>query len=138
VKLLLLKNRLKKAWSWLKHHWYVPLAAMGLIIAFLIYLLTKNGAFVGLLMDVLENARKSHHAEVDKLNEIHSRETAERKHILDEYNKNVKKLEKEYAEKDQELDAKKKKEIKKLVEEGYNDPEKLAQELAKLYGLEHG
>ena len=111
---------------------------MGLIIAFLIYLLTKNSMFVGLLTDVLDNASDSHRAEVDKLNEIHAHETRERSRILKEYNKNVEKLEKEYAAKDRELDEKKKKEIKKLVEEGYNEPDVLARELARLFGLEHG
>tara|TARA_R110000824_G_scaffold9309_6_gene41732 strand:+ start:2403 stop:2738 length:336 start_codon:yes stop_codon:yes gene_type:complete len=111
---------------------------MGLVIAFLIYLLTKNSMFVGLLTDVLDNATKSHRDEVDKLNKIHAAETKERARIWDEYNKNIEKLEKEYADKDQELSEKKKKEIKKLVEEGYNDPDVLAQELARLYGFEHG
>lgn len=138
MNLLLFRNRAKKAWSWLKHRWYVPLAVMGLVIAFLIYLLTKNSMFVGLLTDVLDNATKSHRDEVDKLNKIHAAETKERARIWDEYNKNIEKLEKEYADKDQELSEKKKKEIKKLVEEGYNDPDVLAQELARLYGFEHG
>ena len=138
MKWLLLKNRLKKAAVWLKHHWYVPLVVMALIIAFLIYLLTKNSMFVGLLTDVLDNANKSHRDEVDKLNEIHAHETRERGRILKEYNKNIKILEKEYAENSVKLDAKKKKEIKRLVEEGYNDPDVLARELARLYGLEYG
>jgi len=138
VKLLLLKNRLKKGWAWLKHHWYVPLVVMALLVALLIWALTKNSMFVGMLMDVMENSRVSHRAEVDKLNEIHNRESDARKSILNEYNKNIELLEKEYAEKDKELDTKKKKEIKRLVKEGYNDPDKLARELANLYGLEHG
>lgn len=138
MKLLLLKNRLKKGWAWLKHHWYVPLVVMALLVALLIWALTKNSMFVGMLMDVMENSRVSHRAEVDKLNEIHNRESDARKSILNEYNKNIELLEKEYAEKDKELDTKKKKEIKRLVKEGYNDPDKLARELANLYGLEHG
>ena len=138
MKLLLLKNRLKKGWAWLKHHWYVPLVVMALLVALLIWALTKNSMFVGMLMDVMENSRVSHRAEVDKLNEIHNRDSDARKSILNEYNKNIELLEKEYAEKDKELDTKKKKEIKRLVKEGYNDPDKLARELANLYGLEHG
>ena len=138
MKLLLLKNRLKKGWAGLKHHWYVPLVVMALLVALLIWALTKNSMFVGMLMDVMENSRVSHRAEVDKLNEIHNRESDARKSILNEYNKNIELLEKEYAEKDKELDTKKKKEIKRLVKEGYNNPDKLARELANLYGLEHG
>tara|TARA_R110002020_G_scaffold370908_1_gene582555 strand:+ start:174 stop:461 length:288 start_codon:yes stop_codon:yes gene_type:complete len=93
---------------------------------------------MGLLSDLLENARKSHRDEVDKLNEIHARATSDRARILDEYNKNIDKLEKEYAERDEDLDEKKKKEIKRLVEKGYNNPDVLARELARLYGFENG
>ena len=135
---LLFKSRLKRVWSWLKHHWYVPLVLVGIIIAVLVWALTKNGAYVAALIDVLENSREAHKKEVDALNEIDAQATRDRERILDEYNKNIKELEKEYAEKDEELDDAKKKEIKKLVEEGYNDPERLARELARLYGLEHG
>ena len=76
--------------------------------------------------------------EIDKLNEIEHNASRERARILSEYNKNIEQLEKEYAEKDLELDKKKKKEIKKLVEKGYNDPDVLSREIARLYGFEHG
>ena len=138
MKLLLLKDRLKKAWLWTKHHWYVPLIIMALIIAVLIWALTKNGAFVGALMDILENSRATYKKEIDTLNEIHTRATKEREHILKKYNENIGLLEKEYAEKNQELDEEKKKEVKRLIEESYNDPDVLARELAKLHGFEHG
>jgi len=138
VTLLVLKNRLKKGWAWLKHRWYIPLVFLLLAVALLLWALTKNGMFVATLMDILENSRESHKKEIEKLNEIHVRETAERQRILSEYNKNIEKLEKEYAEGNTSLDSAKKKEIKKLVEEGYTDPDVLAREIARLYGLEHG
>lgn len=122
----------------MKHHWYVPLLLMVFIIAILIWALTKNGAYVAALLDIMENSRASYKKEIETLNEINTRDTQERNRILNEYNKNIEKLEKEYADKDQELESKKKKEIKKLVEEGYNDPEGLSREIARLYGLEHG
>ena len=138
MKWLAFKNRAKKTILWFKHHWYFPLIFSGLLLAVIVWIVTKNSMYVGLLTDILENSTKSHREEVDKLNEIHSRSTAERAKILREYNKNIEKLEKEYADKGEELDSKKKKEIKKLVEEGYNDPDILSRELAKLYGIEHG
>ena len=134
----LFKSRVKKTWLWIKHHWYVPLVVMGLIIALLVWMVTKNGAFVAALMDVLENSQEAHKKEIEKLNQIDSEATEKRKHILDEYNKNIERLEKEYADRNESLDDDKKKEIKKLVEESYNDPEKLSRELARLYGFEHG
>ena len=36
------------------------------------------------------------------------------------------------------LNTAKKKELKKLIDESYNDPDRLARELAELYGLERG
>jgi len=89
-------------------------------------------------MGVLENSQEAHKKEIEKLNQIDSEATEKRKHILDEYNKNIERLEKEYADRNESLADDKKKEIKKLVEESYNDPEKLSRELARLYGLEHG
>jgi len=138
VNLLLLKSRVKKILSWLKHYWYIPLLLVALVLAILVWAFTKNGTYVATLIDLLENSRESYKKEIDKLNEIHNREAEEKKRVLAEYNKNIEILEKEYAEKNQELEADKKKEIKKLVEEGYNDPDVLARELARLFGLEHG
>ena len=43
-----------------------------------------------------------------------------------------------FAKKNEELDAEKKKELKKMVEDGYDDPEKLSREIARMFGLEHG
>ena len=96
MSLLLLKSRFKKVFSWLKHHWYVPLLVLALVVAVLIWTVTRNGAYIATLLDVLENSRESYRKEVEKLNEIRRRE------------------------------------------EGYNDPERLSRELARLYGLEHG
>jgi uncharacterized protein with von Willebrand factor type A (vWA) domain len=141
MKWLAFKLFLKKAWVWTKNHWYVPLLLMAIIIAFLISVIARNGAFLTSMLDLLDNSRESHKKEVDALNEIHSREAEEKNKILEEYNKNIKKLEDRYDELDEELDEEKKKELKRLVDESYNDPEKLARELAEAFGLknhEHG
>ena len=132
------KTTLKKIFVWTKSHRYVPLVAMAIIIAFLVSALTRNGAYVGSLLDLLDNSRKSYKKEVDTLNEIYSRETEKKNQILEEYGKNVKKLEEEYDKRDDELTNEKKKELKKLVDESYNDPDKLAREVAEAFGLEYG
>lgn len=138
MKWLALKTFLKKAAIWTKNNWYVPILVLLLLVAVLVYAITKNGIYVGALMDLLEKGRENHRKEVEKLNEIHAKEASEKKRILREYEKNLSLIEKEYSKKNEELDSKKKKELKKLVEDGYNDPEVLSREIAKLYGLEHG
>jgi Tfp pilus assembly protein PilO len=109
-----------------------------LIIALLIFVITKNGAYVAALLDVLDKSSKSHKEEVDTLNNLHNREIVEKNLILKEYQENLSKIEEEYAKKNEELDTEKKKELKKMVEEGYDDPEKLSREIARMFGLEHG
>ena len=101
-------------------------------------MITKNGSYVAGLIDLLEKSRENHRKEVDKLNEIHANEASEKKRILAEYEKNLSLLEKEYSEKNEELDSKKKKELKNMVENGYDDPEALSREIARMFGLEHG
>ena len=133
MKWIAFKLSLKKAWVWTKNHWYVPLVLMGIVIAFLISVIARNGAFLASMLDLLENSRESHKKEVDVLNSIHSHEAEEKNKILEEYNKNVKKLEDEYNKLDEDLDEEKKKELKRLVDESYNDPEKLAKELAEAF-----
>tara|TARA_Y100000310_G_C20540084_1_gene742819 strand:+ start:482 stop:898 length:417 start_codon:yes stop_codon:yes gene_type:complete len=138
VKWLVVKAFLKKAWVWTKHHWYIPLLISLLIIALLVWMITKNGSYVAALIDILEKSRENHRKEVDKLNEIHAKEASEKKRILAEYEKNLSLLEKEYSKKNEELDSKKKKELKNMVEEGYDDPEALSREISRMFGLEHG
>tara|TARA_Y100000310_G_scaffold219571_1_gene220960 strand:- start:275 stop:691 length:417 start_codon:yes stop_codon:yes gene_type:complete len=138
MKWLSLKHKLKKAWVWLKNHWYAPLIFCLLIIALLVFVITKNGAYVAALLDVLDKSSKSHKEEVDTLNNLHNREIVEKNLILKEYQENLSKIEEEYAKKNEELDAEKKKELKKMVEDGYDDPEKLSREIARMFGLEHG
>ena len=122
----------------MKNHWYVPLILCLLLIAFLIFVLTKNGTYVATLLDILDKASKSHKEEVDTLNNLHNREVVEKNLILKEYQENLLKIEEEYAKKNEKLDAEKKKELKKMVEEGYDDPERLSREIARMFGLEHG
>ena len=90
------------------------------------------------LLDVLDKSSKSHKEEVDTLNNLHNREIVEKNLILKEYQENLSKIEEEYAKKNEELDTEKKKELKKMVEGGYDDPERLSREIARMFGLEHG
>tara|TARA_R110002110_G_scaffold319624_1_gene532375 strand:- start:771 stop:1187 length:417 start_codon:yes stop_codon:yes gene_type:complete len=132
------KAKLKKAWVWIKKHWWAPVLFLLMLVGLLLYLLTRNSAFLTAVIDAYEGSRESYKKEIEVLDEIHKKEAEEKSKVLEEYNKNLKVLEEEYAGRNEELSSNKKKELKKLVEESYNNPDKLARELAILYGLEHG
>jgi len=113
---------------------------MGLLffVAALIGALTRNGAFLGAVLDLLESKKDAHDAEMNALEEIHATETKEKNKRLSEHNKRLAQVEEEFAARGEKLDRSKKAELKRLVDESYNDPEKLAEELAEAFGLKHG
>jgi biopolymer transport protein ExbB/TolQ len=135
VTLLKAKLIAKKVWLGAKKFWWVIILGMLFVCAALIGALTRNGALLAGVLDLLESKRESHKAEVDTLTRIHDTEVAEKNKRLEEHLKRRAQLEEEFKKRGEELDAEKEAELKRLVDEGYNDPEKLAQDLADAFGL---
>ena len=113
---------------------------MGLLffIAALIGALTRNGAFLSGVLDLLEAKKDAHDAEIGVLEEIHATEVREKNKRLLEHDKRLAEIEEEFTARGEKLDRSKKAELKRLVDESYNDPEKLAKELAAAFGLKNG
>ena len=133
----LLKAKLiaKKVWLGAKKFWWVIILGMLFVCAALISAVTRNGALLAGVLDLLESKRESHKAEVDTLTRIHDTEVADKNKRLEEHLKRRAQLEEEFKKRGEELDAEKEAELKRLVDEGYNDPEKLARDLADAFGL---
>ena len=101
--------------------------------------LMRNGVLLARVMDLLDEKRNQHDQEMETLSHIHNTEVAEKNLRLEQHLKVTKELkEREYEKEGKLLDKRKEAELKKLVDEGYNDPEKLAKEIAKAFGLENG
>ena len=128
----------KKIYLYAKKFWWVTIIVLSLVAALLLYLLTRNGAYIASLLDLLEIKRDAHDAEMETLSHIHNTEISEKNERLKEHLKRMGELEEEFAKRGETLDKEKEAELKKLVEESYNDPEKLSKEIAKAFGLEHG
>lgn len=110
---------------------------LGLVVAFLLWALTRNGAYISSLMDLMESKRSAHDAEMETLATIHNTEVVEKNARLEEHLKRKAELEEEFKKRGETLDKQKEAELKRLVDESYNDPEKLAKELAEAFGLKH-
>jgi len=89
-------------------------------------------------MDLLDKKRNQHDQEMETLSHIHNTEVTEKNLRLEEHLKRREELEKQLQEKGETLDKEKEAELKRLVDEGYNDPEKLARDLAEAFGLNNG
>ena len=134
----LLKAKLiaKKSWLWAKKFWWVIVIAVLFVCACLVGALTRNGALLAGVLDLMEAKRNSHDQEIETLSHIHNTEVAEKNLRLQEHLKRRSELEEEFKKRGETLDKEKEAELKRIVDEGYNDPEKLAKELAKAFGME--
>ena len=133
--LLKLKTISKKLWLWAKKFWWVIVIGLLFIVAALIGALTRNGALLAGVIDMLESKRDQHDQEMEALSHIHNTEVAEKNLRLEEHLLRRAELEEEFEKRGETLDKQKEAELKRLVDESYNDPEKLAKELAEAFGL---
>tara|TARA_R100001594_G_scaffold149458_3_gene207344 strand:+ start:517 stop:927 length:411 start_codon:yes stop_codon:yes gene_type:complete len=128
----------KQAWLWSKKFWWLIVIGLLFLCAALIGALTRNGALLAGVLDLMEAKRDQHDQEMETLSHIHNTEVAEKNLRLEEHLKRHAELEEEFTKRGETLDKEKEAELKRLVDEGYNDPEKLAQELAEAFGLKNG
>ena len=133
-----LKLLAKQAWLWAKKFWWAIVIILLFIGAALASALMRNGVLLARVMDLLDAKRNQHDQEMDTLSHIHNTEVAEKNLILEEHLRITKELKEQYEKEGKLLDKRKEAELKKLIDEGYNDPEKLAKEIARAFGLENG
>ena len=133
-----LKLIAKQAWLWAKKFWWAIVIVLLFIGAGLASALMRNGVLLARVMDLLDAKRNQHDQEMETLSHIHNTEVAEKNLRLEQHLKVTKELKEQYEKEGKLLDKRKEAELKKLVDEGYNDPEKLAKEIAKAFGIENG
>ena len=125
----------KKVWLWAKKFWWAIILGLLFICAGLISLATRNGVLIAGVLDLLDAKREAHKTEIDTLTRIHDTEVSEKNKRLGEHLKRRAQLEEEFKKRGETLDAEKEAELKRLVDEGYNNPEKLARDLAEAFGI---
>lgn len=128
----------KQAWLWAKKFWWAIVILLLFMVAGLLAMLTRNAGLLATVMDLLDKKRNQHDQEMETLSHIHNTEVTEKNLRLEEHLKRREELEKQLQEKGETLDKEKEAELKRLVDEGYNDPEKLARDLAEAFGLNNG
>ena len=128
----------KQAWLWAKKFWWVIIIALLFVGAAMASALLRNGVLLARVMDLLDAKRDQHDQEMETLSHIHNTEVTEKNLRLEEHLKRKEQLKRELEERGDNLNKEKEAELKKLVDEGYNDPEKLAKQIADAFGLENG
>ena len=134
--LLKLKTISKKLWLWAKKFWWVIVIGLLFLCACFLGALTRNGALLAGVLDLMEAKKEQHDQEMETLTQIHNTEISEKNLRLEEHLKRRAEIEEEFKKRGETLDKEKEAELKRIVDEGYNDPETLAKELAKAFGME--
>jgi len=136
VDLLKVKLIAKKSLLWAKKFWWVIVVGLLFICASLIGILTRNGAFLARVLDLMDIKQDAHDQEMETLAHIHHTEVTEKNARIEEHLKRKDQIEKEFKKQGKTLDKQKEAELKRLVDKGYNDPESLAKELATAFGMD--
>jgi len=123
---------MKKAWVWLKHHWYVPVLII-LVILFISPTYGLKNKFFDLLMDT----RKRYQQEIDTINKNNAENQEKKNEIVKKHKEALDKIEKDFNVKIDELTKEKQDEVAALVARHKEKPDEMAKEIARLLGANH-
>ena len=117
---------IKKIWVFLKSYWYVP-------ILIIIALILRNNKAA----EILEIANDSHKKQVEAIKSAEIEKKIRSQEIEKEYKNAVSKIEKEYAKINEEVSYNEKAIIKKTIKKFHSNPDALAIELSKKFGVKY-
>jgi hypothetical protein len=135
ITILHVKTFIKKAFLWAKKFWWAIIIALLFVCGGLLSIATRNAGILSNVLDLLDAKRNAHDQEMDALAHLHNNEITEKNLRLQEHLKRTEELRKQLEDKGESLNKEKEAELKKMVDEGYNDPEKLAKQIADAFGL---
>tara|TARA_Y100001973_G_C5194268_1_gene333111 strand:+ start:1448 stop:1849 length:402 start_codon:yes stop_codon:yes gene_type:complete len=121
---------LKKAWVWLKTHWYLPILLVLLAITYF-----SGRARVNKVLKMFEASKESYEKQIKVINETHEQELKKQEELYNTYLNTMKKLEKEHSTNLDSLDKEKKKKLDEMVKKYKGTPKELEQELGSMFGI---
>jgi hypothetical protein len=127
-----MNSSLRKAWVWLKHHWYVPVLII-LVILFISPTYGIKNKFFDLLMDT----RKRYKQEIDTINKNNAENEEKKNEITKKHKETMDKIEEDFNVKIGELTKEKQDEVAALVARHKEKPDEMAKEIARMLGANH-
>ena len=123
---------LKKAWVWIKTHWYLPILLIALVCVWL-----TGRARTQKIIKMFELSKASYELQIKTINDNHEKELKKREQLYVKYVETLKRIELEESEAFNNLTSEKKKELAKFAKEYKGKPEDLAKDLSKMFGVEY-
>ena len=121
---------LKKAWVWLKAYWYVPVIAILAVVTLVVTRKPPQWAF-----DMIQRNRETAEREREAIDRAERDADEAKQAAEDRFNSIVGEIERNHADRKEELDQKKEREIKKIIKSSGNDPAIITNEIAEKFGF---
>ena len=122
----------KKAWVWIKHHWYLPV-----ILVLLLFAVFAGRTARSRIFDLMSKQRDQYKKEVEVVVKANEEKTEKQKQLFERHQETEKKIEEEFNVKIENLEEEKKKEIAKIVKDHGDDTERLAKMVAEALSAEY-
>lgn len=127
-----MKTTLKKIWTFIKRHWYLPLLLVGFIIASILLFGKKNDK----LIEMFNAARQKYEKEVELIEKNQHLKELEKKQNKEKYEHAITEIEKKIKIKKNELNKSQKKKVKQLLEKHGDNYDSMVEEMADEFGFE--
>jgi biopolymer transport protein ExbB/TolQ len=122
----------KKAWIWLKHYWYWPVIITLLLFSVVAGTRAKEG-----LLDLLFKQRESYEKELEIVKNVNNQKDRKKAEAFESHKEELEELEKQNNFELEKLQEEKQEELISTMEEGHNQPERLAKKIAKILSVEY-
>ena len=122
----------KKAWAWIKHHWYLPV-----ILILLFGFSLTNSSIKNKLYKLLIDQKDLYEKEKDLIEKTNKEKELEKDLARRRHEELVKRLEEEYNIELEKLKRDKQKELVNLTEKYKDSEEELAKRIAEVLGAEY-
>jgi len=122
----------KKIWSWIKHHWYIPIILVLVLACILAGKGIKNKYF-----DIMLQSRENYKKEIEIINKNNTEGKEKTLNAIKRYQESLSKIENDFNIKMEELPKKEKKKVETIIKKFENDPSKIAEEIANILGADN-
>ena len=122
----------KKAWIWLKHYWYWPVIIVLLLFSVVAGTRAKEG-----LLDLLFKQRENYEKELEIVKNTNSQKDKKKAAALENHKEELEELEKEHNAELEKLQEQKQEDLNETIKDSSEQPEKLAQKIAKILSAEY-
>ena len=121
---------LKKTLVWIKHHWYIPVALVFLLVCLALCPFGVKSKYFEFFLKSRENYKK----EIEIINKNNVEGKQKTMDAIKRHQESLTKIENDFNVKMKDLPKKEKREVENIIKKFDNSPDKMAEEIANILG----